>query len=108
MSEALRKRLMLVLRIVVSVGMLVLLLTKIEDQGKVLPEWSTETAVWLTGAVLLYLIDPLDLFPDIVPLLGWADDAVIVPAGLWLASRFIPPQVMDDARQRFAKKPPVK
>ena len=42
------------------------------------------------------------------PLLGWADDAVIVPAGLWLASRFIPPQVMDDARQRFAKKPPVK
>ncbi|HWA21406.1 MAG TPA: DUF1232 domain-containing protein [Caulobacterales bacterium] len=62
----------------------------------------------LAGAVLLYLIDPFDLFPDIVPLLGWADDAVVVPAGLWLASRFIPQQVMDDARQRFAKKPPVK
>ena len=34
MSESLRKRLMLVLRIVVSVGMLALLLTKIEDQGR--------------------------------------------------------------------------
>ena len=62
----------------------------------------------LAAAVLLYLLDPFDLFPDIVPLLGWADDAVIVPVGLWLASRFIPQQVMDDARQRFAKKPPVK
>jgi uncharacterized membrane protein YkvA (DUF1232 family) len=62
----------------------------------------------LSAAVLLYLINPFDLFPDIVPLLGWADDAMIVPAGLWLASRFIPPQVMEDARQRFAKKPRVK
>jgi uncharacterized membrane protein YkvA (DUF1232 family) len=62
----------------------------------------------LAGAVLLYLIDPFDLFPDIIPLLGWADDALIVPTGLWLASRFIPPLVMDDARQRFEKKPRVK
>ncbi len=62
----------------------------------------------LAAGVLLYLIDPFDLFPDIIPLLGWVDDALIVPAGLWLASRFIPPLVMDDARQRFEKKPRVK
>ena len=67
---------------------------------------------WLVKAasagVLLYLLNPFDFFWDVVPLLGWVDDAVIVPAGLWLASRFIPKHVMDDARQRFAKKPPAK
>ena len=56
MSESLRRRLVLALRIVVSVGMLAFLLTKIEDQGEVLPTWSTSTALWLTGAVLLTLL----------------------------------------------------
>lgn len=69
--------------------------------------WPAKAAA---AAVLIYLLNPFDLAWDIVPVLGWLDDAVIVPAGLWLASRFIPRHVMDDARQRFAKKakPPAK
>jgi uncharacterized membrane protein YkvA (DUF1232 family) len=35
---------------------------------------------------------------------GWLDDAAIVPLGLWLASRLVPPEVMDNARARFARK----
>jgi uncharacterized membrane protein YkvA (DUF1232 family) len=28
---------------------------------------------------LLYGVSPIDLIPDILPLLGWVDDALIVP-----------------------------
>lgn len=47
---------MLALRIVVSAGMLWFLLTKIESQGAVLPEWTTSTALWLAGAMALTLL----------------------------------------------------
>jgi uncharacterized membrane protein YkvA (DUF1232 family) len=57
----------------------------------------------LAGLVLIYLVSPFDFLPDIIPFIGWVDDAAIVPLGLWLASRFIPPEVMDNARQRFAR-----
>ena len=35
-------------------------------------------------AALLYFLDPLDLVPDFIPLLGFADDAAVL---LWVASR---------------------
>ena len=59
----------------------------------------------LAALVLVYLISPFDFMPDFIPIVGWIDDATLVPLGLWLASRFISPHVMDDARQRFAKRP---
>jgi uncharacterized membrane protein YkvA (DUF1232 family) len=58
----------------------------------------------LSAGALLYLFDPFDLIPDLIPLLGWLDDAVLAPVALLLATRFIPRAVMEDARQRFAKK----
>jgi uncharacterized membrane protein YkvA (DUF1232 family) len=54
--------------------------------------------------VLAYLISPIDLVPDFIPVLGWIDDATIVPLGLWIASRFIPPDILDRARARFVRK----
>ncbi len=53
-----RRRLTLVLRIVVSAGMLWFLLVKINDTGgtRVLPEWTTSTALWLAGAMALTLL----------------------------------------------------
>lgn len=54
MSETVRRRLTLLLRIVISAAMLGFLLTKIEAQGTgVLPPWSTEVALWLAGAMVL-------------------------------------------------------
>ena len=50
--------------------------------------------------VLAYALSPIDLIPDFIPVLGYLDDLVLVPLGIGLALRLIPPQVMLDARVR--------
>lgn len=61
---------------------------------------------WLARAVaacvVAYALSPLDLIPDVVPVLGYLDDVVLVPLGLALALRLIPPEVMADSRRRAA------
>src|SRR5512137_362302 len=47
--------------------------------------------------VVAYAFSPIDLIPDFVPVLGYLDDLVIIPLGIWLALRMIPPAVMADA-----------
>ena len=43
---------------------------------------AAETPVWLKGLMLLvpaYLISPIDILPDFIPVLGWLDDIVVIP-----------------------------
>lgn len=49
-------------------------------------------------AVAAYALSPIDLVPDFVPVLGLVDDAIIVPAGLWLFRRLIPPALLAEHR----------
>lgn len=51
-------------------------------------------------AVLFYAVWPFDLIPDFIPWIGWLDDLIIVPLGLWLAYRLIPDHIIADARRR--------
>ncbi|WP_227373615.1 YkvA family protein [Haladaptatus halobius] len=57
---------------------------------------------WYAKAVVLatvgLAISPIDPIPDFVPVLGYADDLVFVPAGASLARRWIPDDVMTEAR----------
>ena len=53
-------------------------------------------------AVMAYLISPIDAVTDFIPIIGWIDDAMIVPLGLWLAGRFIPEPIKTDARAKIA------
>ncbi len=53
-------------------------------------------------AVALYALSPIDLIPDVIPLLGWLDDLVLVPAGFWLVLRLMPAPVMARAHARAA------
>ncbi len=50
------------------------------------------------AVVVAYALSPIDLIPDFVPVLGYLDDLIIVPAGIALALKLIPPQVMAEAR----------
>jgi uncharacterized membrane protein YkvA (DUF1232 family) len=52
------------------------------------------------ACVVAYAFSPIDLIPDFVPVLGYLDDLVLVPVGIALALRMIPPEVMAEARAR--------
>ena len=49
--------------------------------------------------VVAYALSPIDLIPDFIPFLGYLDDLILLPLGIMLAVRLIPPAVMDDAHQ---------
>lgn len=53
-------------------------------------------------AVLAYALSPIDLIPDFIPVLGYVDDLIILPLGIMLAIRLIPPAVMDEHRAAAA------
>lgn len=52
----------------------------------------------LALCVAAYALSPIDLIPDFIPLLGQLDDLVIVPAGILLVIRLIPPSVLAEHR----------
>ena len=52
------------------------------------------------GLTVAYALSPIDLIPDVIPVLGLLDDLLIVPLGLWLALRLVPDGVIDEARER--------
>jgi uncharacterized membrane protein YkvA (DUF1232 family) len=52
----------------------------------------------VAGAVAAYALSPIDLIPDFIPVLGYLDDLVIVPLGILLAVRLIPPSLMQEFR----------
>ena len=57
----------------------------------------------LALAVAAYALSPIDLVPDFIPVLGYLDDLLIVPLGLALVLRLLPPPVRLAARERAAR-----
>jgi uncharacterized membrane protein YkvA (DUF1232 family) len=53
----------------------------------------------VAGAVA-YALSPVDLIPDFIPVIGLADDLILIPIALALAIRFIPDEVLADCRSR--------
>ena len=52
----------------------------------------------LALVVAAYALSPIDLIPDFVPVLGYLDDLVLLPLGLLLVVRMIPPDLMAEFR----------
>lgn len=49
-----------------------------------------------------YALSPIDLIPDFIPVLGYLDDVIIVPLGILLAVRLVPPEIMAEHRAAAA------
>jgi uncharacterized membrane protein YkvA (DUF1232 family) len=54
----------------------------------------------LVAGIVAYALSPIDLVPDFIPVLGYLDDLVLLPLGIFLALKLIPPQVMAECRAR--------
>ncbi|MEZ2233527.1 YkvA family protein [Microcoleus sp.] len=54
----------------------------------------------LAGVTVAYAFSPIDLIPDFIPILGYLDDLIIVPLGIWLVIKMIPPQVLAECREQ--------
>ncbi|WP_366664959.1 YkvA family protein [Microcoleus sp. bin48.metabat.b7b8b9.023] len=54
----------------------------------------------LAGVTVAYAFSPIDLIPDFIPILGYLDDLIIVPLGIWLVIKMIPPQVLAECREK--------
>jgi uncharacterized membrane protein YkvA (DUF1232 family) len=55
------------------------------------------------AAVAGYALSPIDLIPDPIPVLGYVDDAILLPLGVVLARRMIPDEVLSECRERARK-----
>lgn len=54
----------------------------------------------IAACVVGYAFSPIDLIPDFVPILGYVDDLILVPLGIALVLRMIPPTVMAECRDK--------
>jgi len=52
----------------------------------------------LAACVVAYAFSPIDLIPDFVPVLGYLDDLLLVPLGIALVIKMVPPDVMQECR----------
>lgn len=59
-------------------------------------------ARWFVGGALAYLLSPVDLVPDWIPVLGYLDDLLIVPGLIYAALMMIPPAVKKECREKTA------
>ena len=56
----------------------------------------------LGACIVAYALSPIDLIPDFIPVIGYLDDLVLVPLGLLLMLRLIPPEILAEHRSAAA------
>lgn len=52
----------------------------------------------LAVVLVAYAFSPIDLIPHFVPVLGYLDDLILLPLGIWIAIRMLPDTVITDCR----------
>lgn len=58
----------------------------------------------VAGITVAYVLSPIDLIPDFIPVLGYLDDLVLVPLGLALAIRLISPSLLAEHRAEAVRR----
>jgi Protein of unknown function (DUF1232) len=57
-----------------------------------------DNATQISSALSLPGERPIDLIADFIPILGYLDDLIIVPFGIWLVISLIPEEIMVEHR----------
>ena len=57
----------------------------------------------LAIAVAAYALSPIDLIPDFIPVIGYLDELLILPLGIWLVVWLIPDEVMVEYRDKASE-----
>ena len=57
----------------------------------------------LAAGLAAYAFSPIDLIPDFIPVLGYLDELVILPAGIWLVLKLVPADVLAECRGKAAR-----
>lgn len=52
------------------------------------------------ACVVGYAFSPIDLIPDVIPVLGYLDDLIVIPLGVAIAIRMIPSEVLEECREK--------
>mgnify|MGYP003870520097 FL=1 len=60
----------------------------------------------LAVLVVAYALSPIDLIPDFIPILGHVDDLVLIPLGVALVIRLIPPEILAECRENARRAAP--
>ena len=58
--------------------------------------------------VISYALSPIDLIPDFIPVFGYLDDLILVPAGIALAIKLIPDDVLTECQENIDSLPSIK
>jgi uncharacterized membrane protein YkvA (DUF1232 family) len=56
---------------------------------------------------IAYALSPIDLIPDFIPVLGYLDDLIILPALISLSIKLIPEQIIRESRERSEREHPT-
>jgi uncharacterized membrane protein YkvA (DUF1232 family) len=54
----------------------------------------------LAMAVVAYAMSPIDLIPDFIPVLGYLDELILLPAAIYLILQLVPKPVLTEAREK--------
>ncbi len=61
-------------------------------------------AKFIIAIIVAYILSPIDLIPDFIPLIGYLDDLLILPLGIALVIRMIPKEVWQACQQQASDK----
>jgi len=53
--------------------------------------------------IIAYFLSPIDLIPDFIPVLGYLDDAILLPVLIFIAFKLIPADISSECRQKAAE-----
>jgi uncharacterized membrane protein YkvA (DUF1232 family) len=56
--------------------------------------------------IVAYALSPIDLIPDFIPVIGYVDELILIPAGLRLLVKMIPEDVLEECKQKAENNPP--